>query len=52
MPVLTCVDECACNVPNGGICAIREASFSEDVPLVELMYLVFTGIPVFGVVFV
>ena len=35
-----------------GICAIRAASFSEDVPSVELMYLVFIGMPVFAVVFV
>ena len=42
MPVHTCVAEYVWNV--GYICH-RGASFSEDVPLVEFMYLVFTRMP-------
>ena len=42
MPVHTCVAEYAWNV--GYICH-RGVSFSEDVSLVEFMYLVFTRMP-------
>ena len=42
MPVQTCVAECAWNV---GYIYHLGASFFEDVPLVEFMYLVFTHMP-------